>query len=411
MHIFTQENPQTGFRPYVKACPNKPADYAACIPEVFIPHAVVDGVASPVAAGSFVHEIGHLGHVYYALSAAHTKAGGIILGAFRHNEMRWQREGSAQFLRARAPDWAAYDRLGASACAFDALRQGAFKWKDFAPVGAAMVHPYQMSLLVDQFSWFHYKGGTDWLLDWWVARPDARDKTRPESAARALMRLLSPTAPVVDLSSLNLLLGRAAVDLAVRGRNPWTTRALNLECFDRGTIPISATAPGSVSVSVPPLAFRLATIPFELLAAQALDTLEIRLQTSQPAVRAAVYLIDVPGYVACVNALAGTALGEESPRKECNAKHVSVVGKLQAENGYKATLEVTAPSYVAVTAYRGSPQTGVVSGVKAGDEIAVNVKKPSDSGPVSAGSTTCKVSDAPSSPRITYSGSLRCSGF
>jgi hypothetical protein len=37
---------------------------------------------------------------------------------------------------ARSPNWAAYDRLGANRCAFEALQRGLTAWKDFSPTGA-----------------------------------------------------------------------------------------------------------------------------------------------------------------------------------------------------------------------------------------------------------------------------------
>ncbi|MBT9555960.1 MAG: hypothetical protein IV100_08030 [Myxococcales bacterium] len=469
--IFTAAKPITGFRASVASCPNKPADWNACQPAVNIPYEVVNGVVKPVRAATYVHEMGHLGHVLYTLSTAYQAAGGLALGSFRHNEFRWQREGSAQFLTARAPDWAAYDRLGAQECAFKALQAGAFAWKDFSPSGNAIVLPYQMSLLVDQVSWFHYSGGTSWLLDWWIARPDARDRARPESAARSLMRLLSPSSSATDLSALNQLIVRAGIDLYVRGRNPWTTRTLTADCFDPAGATLTATTPGSATVSVPAIGFRAVAMP---VAPDALDTvsaLQLTLTSDRPAVRAAVYAIARTEYVACVGALTGGVLGTESPRKACNEAHALPLGPLQASNGYRALIKLTpdlkskltgkdlvavlfhpwttgAPRTPATITFTAGPpgptdltvtlrnassedhvhfeltsngntvtvdrgQTGslVFSGAKAGDQLPFNVEKPGDFGPTFAGSATCVVTDAPNNPTVTYSGSVTCSGF
>ncbi len=467
VHIFTEPRGELGFRPSVKSCPDPAAGWANCTPSVHVPYQP----DTPVRAAAYLHEMGHLGHVYYTLSKGYTDAGGVVMGAFRHREFRWQREGSAQFILARGPDWAAYDRLGGTECAFRALQQGAFAWRDFAPTGNAMRFPYQMSLLVDQVSWHHFAGGTEWLLDWWIARPDGRNSVRPESAARSLMRLLSRSGSSVDLRPLNELLIRAGVDLYARGRNPWTTRALHAECYDTAPTALTAAAAGSATISVPPVAFRAVRMPIAAGALDDLKTLELKLTSDRPGVRAAVYAVDVANYVSCVTALTGSALGEESPRKTCNATHVLALGSLTSANGYRSTVKLTddlktklstkeivavlfhvyvsggaktpAPItftagpptpldltitfrnssseehvhfYVvdppgSITVDSGSSGTIVVPGVQPGDKLTFRAEKPSDAGPVSAGERICEVSENPSNPTVKYSGTLSCSGF
>lgn len=64
-----------------------------------------------------------------------------------------------------------------------------------------------------------------------------------------------------------------------------------------------------------------------------------------------------------------------------------------------------------LTVDRGQTGSLVVSGAKSGDQLTFNVEKPGDFGPTFAGSATCVVTDAPSNPTVTYSGSVTCSGF
>lgn len=471
VNVFTAPRGATGFRASVQACPNAPATWEECRPLVNIPYEVAGGALKPVRAATFVHEMGHLGHVLYSLSSEYKTAGGLALGPFRHDEFRWQREGSAQFLTARAPDWAAYDRLGSTSCAFTALQQGAFAWRDFSPTGDGARLPYQMALLIDQVSWFQFGGGTDWLLDWWVARPDGRSAAVPESPARALMRMVSPSKSSVDLAALNQVVARASVDLFVRGRDPWTTRALSAECYDPALLGVGVDTPGAATVSVPAIGFRAVSMPIDDDAIDSLSSLQLALSSDRPAVRAAVYAISVADYVSCVAALPGSALGEESPRKACNATYAMVVGPLHAQNGYRHTLKLTAAlrtklkgkSLVAVifhpwttgaprtpatvtftagppqasalnvtlrnnssedhvhfsmgttgssiTVNRGASANLVVPSAAPGDELTFTVRKPSDFGPVFAASGTCRVSETPNNPTVTYTGSVSCTGF
>lgn len=74
--------------------------------------------------------------------------------------------------------------------------------------------------------------------------------------------------------------------------------------------------------------------------------------------------------------------------------------------------ELTAPTPLAGPSVdAGTSATMTIDGVKAGDALTFAAKKPSDFGPVSAGSVTCTLGPAPTAPTVTYSGTLSCSGF
>ncbi len=353
--IFDQPKGELGFRPHVSPCPNLPADWASCRPRLNLPYEIPAGQATAraIPAGAYVHELGHVGHAYYTMSAAYIAAGGLPMGAFRHDTFRWQREGSANFLMAHAPDWTAYSRLSAKRCAFEALHRGAFQWKDFLPTGAEKYLPYQLSLLVDQVSFHHFGGDTAWLMKWWVARPDARDPSRPETAARALMRLLSPKASAVDLSALNRLLVAAGRDLYGEGKNPWTTRALTSECY-RSAAPAALSASGSASANlvVPPLAFDALRMDIADGAATSATDLRVSLSAGRlPNLRALVYLVQIDPYLACIAALDGPALGAPEPRAACNAKHLVLLGALTPASAHSVNVTLTSAQKAALGTY------------------------------------------------------------
>ena len=473
--FFDELKPDTGFRASVTSCPNRqPTEgFEVCLPRLNIPYQVVAGVATPIRAGTFVHEVAHLGDVYHALSRQHIDAGGLVLGAFRHSEFRWRREGSAQFITGHAPDAAAYERLGNVTCAFDVLRRGMLGWKDFSPIGNERYLPYQAAIAIDQVNWHRFDGDQTWLLRWWVARPDERDPTRPESAARALVRMISANEKQVDLARVNKLFVLAGLDLYVHGRNPWTARTLSEDCFRAGSL-IQAATPGTASLTLPPLSFDAVRLQIGADALADASSLKLELTSDSIAnVRAFVYAVDVDAHIACLEALSSAQLGVAQPRQACNDQHVIAIGPLSASNQYRRTFTIsdankaklatydiaavlfhtaTGPPLVPVTATltatvparapltvtvrhgASSPdhvrffETGTsafagarvdvgssgvltIPDVAAGDDIGISVATPSDDGPKTVGSIKCKLSDNPTAPTVTYAGGLSCSGF
>ncbi len=98
--FFDTAKPETGFRASVKACPDASAGRGNCRPRVNIPYEA----GKAVKAATFVHELGHVSHVYYTMSQRYLDAGGLVMAPFFAQDFRWQREGSAQFITAHAPD-------------------------------------------------------------------------------------------------------------------------------------------------------------------------------------------------------------------------------------------------------------------------------------------------------------------
>jgi len=467
--FFDTPKPGTGFRPSITSCPNT-TTWADCRPRLNVPY---DNGAA-IAAATLVHEVGHLAHVYYTLSPTFTDAGGLVMGSFRHSEFRWQREGSAQLIAARSPSWSAYDRLGSTRCAFEALQRGVTAWKDFSPVGAERYLPYQMSLLVDQVAWHRFGGKLGWILDWWIARPDARDPSRPESAARALLRTISPSGTSVDVAATNKMMVAAGFDLYARGRNPWTTKTLTADCLDVVGTALGAGTPGSATLTVPAVAFDAARIPIPTGAlGDDVKALKLTLVADRPEnARATLLAVQRDPWLACIAALDGAARATPTPRKACNDQHALLLGHLTPANAYTLMKSVDAPlrarldgaDIVAVVYHhltQGSPLTPIsavvtvaiptaepltitvrnsssvehvrfhlqgdspfsgtrvdagtsatmVVSVVPGGDVAMSVSTPSDDGPKLARSVTCQLSAAPTAPTITYTGALTCSGF
>lgn len=467
--FFDTAKDGTGFRASVSACPNPSGDWAACRTRLNIPY----DAGKAVRAATFVHELGHVAHGYYTRSSGYVKAGGVVMGPFRHKDFSWQREGSAQFITARSPDWSAYDRLGSGRCAFEALQRGATAWKDFGPTGGEHFLPYQMALLLDSVTWHHFADDRSWLLGWWVARPDGRDKTRPESAARALLRTLSPRFDAVDTSGANKMVVSAGYDLFARGRNPWTTRTLSKDCFSVTGTPFAGATPGAATLTVPAIAFDGVRIPISPGATNDLKGLRVSLVADrQENARAVVFAAKIDPWIACIQGLGVGALGSSAPRQKCNEQYAQAIGALTPENGYQRTLAVTdairsrldGAEVLAVVFHHltpGSPFTPITATVTVevpgaqdltitlknassvdhvhfyttgdsifsgtsvdagstgtmtvnvvpGEGVGISVAIPSDTGPQFATSTTCQPTDAPTNPTVTYTGVLTCTGF
>ncbi len=332
-----------------------------------------------------------------------------------------------------------------------------------------------MSLLIDEVSWHRFANDPAWLLDWWVAKPDRRDATRPEAAGRALLRRLSGNPVDVDVNAANRLVVAAGLDLFARGRNPWTTRTLSAECFSvTGTTLSDKTVPATAAIAVPAVAFDAVRIPVSASALADVSRLKVSVVADRQAnVRAYVFGAQLASFATCVQALEGAVLGTDNPRKACIDQYAVGLGALTAENSHarsfklsdaakarlangdllvvvfhtltpdknlnpvNATVKVEVPvaedlaitvknassidhvhfhetgtsPFTGTSVDTGSQSTMTVRGVEAGDEIRISVAKPSDDGPVDTASVVCRLSENPTTPTVTFTGALTCSGF
>ncbi len=478
LELHNTPDPVNGTRAMVSFCPDTDALSLeeilgeTCTPRMHLYYA--GATASVTDAGTFVHEASHVAWVYYQQSAAYLGRGGVRDAHGNYPGLSFQHEATAQFLQARTPDSGAYSLLIRTTCPFAPMQSGALTWRTLSAFGDAATNilPYQLAPMLDQASFHFFAGDTEWLTDWWVAKPDLRNPRRPEAAVRSFVRVLFPDGNGADFRGLNRLIVRGGLDLYLRGRNPWTTAMVRESCFAPGTALLTATAPGAAGVNLPLFSFNAARITVEAGALDALGSVELALASDRGAgVIGAVHAVDVPAYIACVKAIDTGSLGAANPRGSCNKSHVFSIGALEPGTSFKRKLKLDpstreklagkdfvfvafhifrpgapqTPTNVAftagpataedllvtfvnnsgedhvhfqVTTDTGTVQTEVstttqltITGVFAGDTLSVNVKKPSDEGPVHAGSTTCKLTETPTNPTITYSGGVTCSGF